>query len=104
MFITEQQLLELKYKPNGKYYMQPLCEIFSKELSNINEKFNLDLEVAIQPFFHRLIGKGWQVKFVDNSVLYFEQVEKDNGEKGYNLHFWPSPDEHLFHKLVDRIF
>lgn len=70
MFITEQQLLELKHNRNSKYYGHFLSSIFIDELDKFNEHTEIKLMVAIEPFFHRRIAKDlWQVKFSDNSVI-----------------------------------
>ncbi len=81
MFITEDQLFELKYRLGGKYYGLPLAEIFLKELYEFSKgSIKLDLISEIKYFYHRYIYEYdyWDVKFSDNSELVIEKDEYGN--------------------------
>ncbi len=82
-FITEEQLLNLKYNSDNKeYYGKNLADIFLQKLREYSEVNDInfsefDIEKFIQHFFHRKIHKGCQVKFIDGSSLYFYKFKKN---------------------------
>ena len=79
MFITTQQLFELKYRLGGQYYSLPLAEIFFREWDMVNRQHKLPILTAINSFFHAFVEENLCLaKFDDDSYLV---IEKDENEK-----------------------
>ena len=88
MFINEEKLLEIKSDLDRASYFHnvPLSDIFIKELVKFNEstsyEFELDIMVAIKPFFHAFRDSKCYVKFSDNSLII---IEENKNEKLYDV-------------------
>lgn len=80
MFITDDQLFELKYRLNSKYFGKTLAEIFLEELIRFNSGTSstsrLGVIDAIKPYYHRFIDDFCEVKFQDDSILIIK-IEND---------------------------
>ncbi len=79
MFITEDQLFELKYRLGGKYYGLPLAEIFLKEFSELNKSKKFDLLFIIRNYYHLFNDneKAIYVKFSDDSIMVIESLDNE---------------------------
>lgn len=79
-FITENELLKLKLDSESEFYNSSLANIFYKLLQIHSENFCFDdfsLKQVTEIFFTRSISKGYQVKFIDGSSLYFYSFKKN---------------------------